>query len=164
MILWNTEGLINALSPIPQNFLLKYDLALFTETFLTKEWGTENFYTINNLATQSKLGQPKGGISCLITPRFSPFETQENSEHILAIKTKICTIVKTYFQSEIGETNIIDEISTAISRIPKTEPVIIAGDLNCRIDAPSKKTEAVFAFLALRPKQPYFPRNIPIEL
>ncbi|KAJ4425363.1 hypothetical protein ANN_27978 [Periplaneta americana] len=148
MILWNTEGLTNALSLTTLNFLQKYDLAIFTETFLTKEWGLENFYSINNLATQSKLGRPKGGISCLITPSFSPFETQDKSEHILAIKTKICTIVGTYFQPEIGETDIIDEIITALSRIQKREPVIIAKDLNCRMDVSSKKTEAIFAFLA----------------
>ena len=52
-----------------------------------------------------------------------------------------------YFQPETAAIGIIDEIGTALCKFYPNSPLILAGDPNCRIDAPGAETTAVLEYL-----------------
>ena len=147
ILLWNTEGLKNALTLAPENIIKNHDIVILNETFLTEDWSHEEYYCIHSFATQGNTGRPKGGISCLIKPNLSHFLIQMNTGNLLLVKTKLCPLISVYFQPEYKEGNIIDEISAALNIVQKSEPLILAGDLNCRIDQPDHKSITVIGFL-----------------
>ena len=144
---WNTEGLITAFDMLPNEDLKKFDLIVLTETFLTKEWFAADFYNIHAFAMQGQRGRPIGGITCLLKPRLSPFKLEYKTSEMLVISTKLCTIIAVYFQPEYKEEDIIDIISTGLEKTQQHELVIIAGDMNCRIDVNNRKAETVLQFL-----------------
>ena len=146
-VVWNAEGLNGTLQLVPYDFFHKYDIVCLTETFLMKDWYTQGFYCINNLATQYNIGRPKGGITCLIKPNLSPFKMEYKSRHILMVRTRLCTIICAYFQPELTAEDIIEELDEAMSKTSKSDQILLAGDLNCRIDIPSKKTNLVIEHL-----------------
>ncbi|KAJ4429269.1 hypothetical protein ANN_26272 [Periplaneta americana] len=143
---WNIEGLLNAVDQTDDIFE-NYDLIILVETFLRKEWDANSFYAIHVLAEQSPLGRPKGGITCLIHPKLSPFQMIHKTDHILAIRTKTCCIIGVYFQPELRQDHIVDELSNALLKVTRNEMLILAGDLNCRIDLPDLKTTTIISFL-----------------
>lgn len=147
VMLWNVEGLRNAANMIPDNLFREHDIVMLVETMLTSEWAANGMYTIHKFATQEQTGRPKGGITCLLGPNLSPFETLYASDHVLTIKTALCTLVTVYFQPETPAINIIDEIGTALSKLDQDRPLILGGDMNCRIDAPGPKAKLVLRYL-----------------
>ena len=144
-LLWNAEGLINALDLCPQGFLQQYDVVILNETFITKDWGLPGFYCMHRFASQGNRGRPKGGISCLIKPELSPFKKVYETDNIVLIQTKPISILCAYFQPDFAEVDIIDELGTALSNA--TTPLLLAGDLNCRIDISSNKSKAILEYL-----------------
>ncbi|KAJ4444760.1 hypothetical protein ANN_06557 [Periplaneta americana] len=144
---WNTEGLINALDMIPEDNLAMFDVIVLTETFLRKEWNAKGFYTINALATQGQRGRPVSGITCLIKPELAPFKIERKSPEMLIIRTRLCTIIGVYLHPNYKEEEIIDIISGGLAQSQQQELVIIAGDMNCRIDVRDHKAETVLQFL-----------------
>lgn len=133
-LLWNIEGIKNASSILPDNYFLDYDIVILTETMLTTEWTINGMYTIHHFATQQRLGRPKGGITCILQASLSPFVTLYSSEHILLVKTTAFTVAGAYFQPDTPAMHIIDEMGIAMSKVDPDSPLILAGDLNCRID------------------------------
>ncbi|KAJ4425430.1 hypothetical protein ANN_28045 [Periplaneta americana] len=131
----------------PDNMFQPYDAVILTETFLTKEWHTENFYSINSLATQGVHGRMKGGLTLLLKARLSPFNIMLKTDNNLTVKTNLCVIICAHFQLDYRQEDIIDELTTALNSIQRKAPVILAGDLNCRIDAEHHKSKAVISFL-----------------
>ena len=83
----------------------------------------------------------------MIKPGLSPFATIHSTDHILLVKTPTLWDMGIYFQPETAAIDIIDEIGTALSEVDPDSPLILAGDLNCRIDAPAAKTTAVLEYL-----------------
>lgn len=63
------------------------------------------------------------------------------------VNTKLCTIVGAYYQPYYKDIDIIGEITEALTKIPRTTPVVLAGDLNCRIDVPRGKSRIVIEFI-----------------
>ena len=65
--------------------------------------------------------------------------------------------------------DIIEKISTALSKLRKDTNIIIAGDLNCRIDKPNQKTEIVietlmeegYSLINQKDEKTYFGHNGP---
>ncbi|KAJ4451785.1 hypothetical protein ANN_03257 [Periplaneta americana] len=125
----------------------KYDAVVLTETYLMQEWHSQNFYAIHNFATQGSRGRPRGGISLLLKPKLTPFQTLHKTENILLVKCGPIWIMCGYFQPYLKEEEIIDEIEEAIVKVPRYEPLLIAGDLNCRLDTPLAKTENVLSYI-----------------
>jgi endonuclease/exonuclease/phosphatase family metal-dependent hydrolase len=66
----------------------------------------------------------------------------------MAIKTKLCTLIAAYFQPDYGEYKIIAEIMDTLSMIPSREPVLMAGDFNCRIDTKNHKSNVFIKVIA----------------
>ena len=71
----------------------------------------------------------------------------QRSDNILVVETKLGTFIGTYFQPEYKEEDIIDELASALQMISRTNTVILAGDLNCRIDINQPKSKAVVRYL-----------------
>ena len=72
----------------------------------------------------------------------------QRSDNILVVETKLGTIIGTYFQPEYNEEDTIDELASALQVISRTNTVILAGDLNCRIDINLPNSKAVVRYLA----------------
>ncbi|KAJ4425920.1 hypothetical protein ANN_27546 [Periplaneta americana] len=144
---WNVEGLITAFQYLNPNIWADKDVIVLTETFLTKDWCSQHHYTIHSLATQGQTGRPKGGITILLKSWLCPFHILHETECILAIKTIATVIVAAYFQPELEEQHLLNELSQAINKINKEETVILAGDLNCRIDITQDKAASVISYL-----------------
>ena len=131
----------------PENTFEFYDAVIMVETFLTSEWSTDKHYTVHKLAVQGPMGRPKGGITCMLKPKFAPFKVLYKSNNALVVKTKLCVFICMYFQPEFISHQIIDEIGSALNTIGKNDSIILAGDLNCRIDIPTQKTKEVLEYL-----------------
>jgi hypothetical protein len=65
----------------------------------------------------------------------------------VVVKTNLCTIVCVYFQPEFKADEIIDQISHILQLTNNDEAVMLAGDLNCQIDAPQQKSIEVTNYL-----------------
>lgn len=143
ILLWNIEGLKSAMNMAQKDFLQGYDIAILTETFLTENWQHPEFYCINLLAKQGERGRPMGGITALIKPELTPITTTIKQEHTLLTETKHITIISAYFQPNKTAIDIMDEIGQLIAQSKHDKPLIIAGDLNCRIDIQNYKAKII---------------------
>mgnify|MGYP002224293916 CR=1 FL=1 len=81
----------------------------------------------------------------MLKPKLSPFKTLHKSQNALLVKTKLCMIACIYCPP--SSQLIVDEISLCLSKISNQDIVILAGDLNCRIDKPQQKTRTVLDYL-----------------
>ena len=63
------------------------------------------------------------------------------------VRTRLCTIICSYFQPELTAEDNIEELDEAMSKTSQSDKILLAGDLNCRIDIPSKKTNLVIEHL-----------------
>lgn len=147
LLLWNIEGLKSAFSTMPDNNILRNDILILTETFLTDSTHIEGFYSTHSLATQGQRGRPSGGITCMIKPWLAPLRVVHKTENTIVLRIKNATIIGCYFQPDFNAQGIIDVLSEAIGKTDKDDPVILAGDLNCRADTPNRKSKSVFSFL-----------------
>jgi hypothetical protein len=127
--------------------LQAYDVIILVETFLLSEWQTNGHYSINVLAEKGPTGRPKGGIACLFKEQVSPFAVQHKSKNVLVVRTMQCLLICEYFHPYSISTEIIDETSHCLSVTNKENAVILAGDLNCRIDIEMQKTTEVMRYL-----------------
>lgn len=142
-MLWNIEGLKNAMSLAPKNCLDGYDMVILTETFLTEQWQYRDYYSMHILAKQGEKGRPKGGITVLLRPWLTPVTATIKKDHTLLIETKYITIIAAYFQPNETALDIIDELGQQLTQSKKDSPLIVAGDLNCRLDTQNYKTKLV---------------------
>ena len=88
---------------------------VLTETFLTKEWYPKKSYAMHVLAEQGPRGRPKGGITCILSTKMSPFQVTYRSKNIICVKTAICTVIGTYFQPEFSGDEVIKEIAAILT-------------------------------------------------
>lgn len=145
-MLWNTEGARNALSYITQESIKQFDIILATETFLLESMDIQGFYAIHSYAKPSD-GRPVGGVSCFFKPTIGKLTDTHNDDNILITRTTKITIVGIYIAPHRSTDDAVETISKAISQVVKDENVVIAGDLNCRLDKPSTKSELVLEIL-----------------
>lgn len=143
MLLWNVEGLKNVIAMSPENFLKDYDIAILTETFLTENLQHPNFYGTHLLARQGDKGRPSGGITILLKPHLRPIITIKQLENTLICETDYLVIIAAYFKPNMTAIDIMDELGQTYIQYKQDKPIIIAGDLNCRLDSPNYKTKLV---------------------
>lgn len=70
---------------------------------------------------------------------------QEGSS-VLAIKTKLNTVIGAYLHPESLKEEII-ELREGVKKIDRRESVILASDLNCRIDMRARKGSIVLNYI-----------------
>lgn len=57
-------------------------------------------------------------------------------------------LIAAYFQPDYREDKIVEELMDALSIVPRREPIVMAGDFNCRIDIKQHKSNVVTEFMA----------------
>ena len=144
--LWNVEGLRSVLNVSPQN-IFSTDIVILVETFLTEYINIQEYYNFHRLAIQGERGRPSGGISCLVKPWMTPYQTTYSSRNLLVIKVKGLFIICAYFQPESTAQDIIESLLDVMTHIDHQKAVVLAGDFNCRVDKDDMKSKTVIQFL-----------------
>ncbi|KAJ4425410.1 hypothetical protein ANN_28025 [Periplaneta americana] len=80
-------------------------------------------------------------------PKLSSFKITHTSDFVLMVKANLCTAIYVYFTPDMKQEDIIAEIGAALTKVPNSESLIQAGDLNTRIDSQSNKTSPVLDYL-----------------
>ncbi|KAJ4445021.1 hypothetical protein ANN_06820 [Periplaneta americana] len=80
------------------------------------------------------------GVSILTRPEHTPIKATRLLEHTILTEIKTCTA---YFQPNKTAINIMDEIGQMITQSNQNKPIIIAGDLNCRLDIQTHKSKII---------------------
>jgi hypothetical protein len=82
--------------------------------------------------------------------RIMSFKILCTEESMMAIQTRLTSIIGAYFPLESSEQFIIECLNAVSHKSDKTSPVVLTGDLSCRIEKMSNKTETVLGYLRLR--------------
>ena len=139
---WNAEGLKNAIKYVPEGELQNYDILVFTETFATEPIDIEGFHGLHSYAKKTE-GRPTGGVACYLKPTMGNFKVVYKDENVLAVGTEALTTIAVYIRPQATTEEVMETIMTATDATKEMENVIIAGDINCRIDRTNNKTETV---------------------
>jgi exonuclease III len=118
------------------------------ETFSMQESSTQGYYTYQTLATKGTTGRPSGGIARLIKPGLATAKQMHKNANVIVVDTKTLTIVGCYFQPDQSAQDIVEAIGEALQKVDHNKAIILAGDLNCRIDRSNIKTDLILNYLA----------------
>mgnify|MGYP003623316537 CR=1 FL=1 len=146
VMVWNIEGLRSMKNSMPCSIFTE-DIIILTETILTEEEKISSYYNYHALARQGDKGRPSGGIACLIKPWLAPAKVLQRTPNLITIKCKHLSIISGYFQPEWSAIDIIESLSEALATIEPHEPVLIAGDFNCRTDVSNAKSTMTIDYL-----------------
>ena len=146
LVLWNIEG-AKAINNKIGIDCIEGDIVVLTETFLTEPMGKKHYHGYHSLATQGIAGRPSGGITIYIKPHLTPTRIVHKTTNVIMVSTSVATILAAYFQPEVTSPDIIDSINEALQKANHSDAIIIAGDLNCRIDKSNPKTKRVLEYL-----------------
>ena len=119
---------------------------ILTETLTTEPIEINGFYGLHSYARKTE-GRPTGGVSCYLRTNAGNFKVRHKEEDVLVVKTDLCTIIALYIRPQAETEEVIETVMTAISKTEEYEKIILAGDINCRIDKENIKTEVVIAAL-----------------
>lgn len=122
-----------------------------TETFNTKRFDIEGYYSHHCSATRPPRGRPIGGVSLLVSPRFKNARVLLSEDNTIIISTPFLNIIGMYSSGNTDDINdVVEKIGRAITLCPANVPTLLAGDLNCRLDQEvySSRTTAVIDTLA----------------
>lgn len=147
LLLWNVEGLKHLKAATQEIFWNNFDVGITTETFLTEPLIFPNFYSVHALAKPKERGRPEGGVTCIYKDILGKIKEKHIEENTVILKTERVAIIGLYISPAQGIDDAIEQIIKAISWVKNEENVILAGDLNCRIDKPNHKTELVLELL-----------------
>lgn len=123
------------------------DVIILTETFLLQETELQGYYNHHILAKQGLTGRPSGGISCFFQPWLAPSSAIQITPNLLIIQLKGIAVVSGYYQPECTVQEIIEDLTEAFNKIENQQPVIVAGDFNCRIDKENQKTRMLVNYI-----------------
>mgnify|MGYP000250499100 CR=1 FL=1 len=147
MINWNVEGLKNIMTQISEHTLKEYDVIALTETLTTTPIELQRRYSAHSPATQGHAGRPYGGISCYVGPKMGSIHYRHAEEDYVLIKTDVITLIGMYIKPRTSIEEIIETIMNALSHTTASEPTVITGDFNCRLDNETRKTKMLIEAL-----------------
>ena len=134
----------------PANFN-EFDLVLLTESFATQSFDVEGFYSYHCLATKPSHGRPYGGVSLLVGPALKNPKLVLAEDDTIVLHSSVLTFVGMYSSGGRDSTeDLLEKIGRALAHTSDDLPVLLAGDLNCRLDEDplSARTTAVMNMLA----------------
>jgi hypothetical protein len=120
VLLWNTEGIRNAIPYVPQNILKDIDAIILTETFLTEPLDLQGFYAIHSYATPTA-GTPAVGITCFLKGTMGKIQGTSKEENMVIIKTTAVTLIPMYITPGTPIESIIETISKATEETEKSK-------------------------------------------
>jgi hypothetical protein len=110
------------------------DIWILTETLDTACIQIPGFYTYSTAASQWNRGRPFGGVSILVAPSVAGAWLVQKGENWVIVGTPECFIVGVYFSPSGSDLGMIERLGEILALIPADKPIILAGDLNARID------------------------------
>ena len=123
-------------------------MIITTETFLTEHCSFTKFYSQHSLATKKEKGRPEGGgITIMYRDNIGSIKNIKRENNLLIIKTEKISIIGLYVSRTKKADDVAEHVIKAINKVKDEENVILAGDLNCRIDKPDHKTELILELL-----------------
>jgi Reverse transcriptase (RNA-dependent DNA polymerase)/Endonuclease-reverse transcriptase len=143
VILWNCEGLTNAVEKIPSpQIFFKNDLLVFCETFLKEDEHIDlpGFYGYHRHA-QFLNSRWRRGISCFIKPHLGTFSHVETTDEALIVVLDTMTIMCCYCPPSLTATQLETILFDALQFVPAELNLLVLGDFNARID-PSRPPSA----------------------
>ena len=147
LLLWNVEGLKSIMQNAPDTITQNHDIIVLTETFLTEYTAIPGYYTTHSYAVQKQEGRPSGGVSCIYKNKIWEKIAEYKEDNMVHITTTYLEIIGLYIPPQTNIEDAIEKIASAVSRLDHKKPAILAGDINCRIDKPDKKTQEVTKLL-----------------
>lgn len=147
LLLWNVEGLKGALDLTPGKLLSNHDILIMTETLVTCNIEIPGFYSKHVFATQGPRGRPMKGISWFYKPTIGEPSCIYEQEHTLILQTERMNFIGLYIEPLTPIEDVIEIVMTAIAKATPRSNIIIAGDLNCRIDTSNHKSRELLQMM-----------------
>lgn len=125
------------------------------------------FYATHVNATQGPRGRPIRGISCYYKPSIGKILNTYQDEDTIVINSENLTLIGHYFEPRTPIEDIISTIMTALAQANPGRNIIVAGDMNCRIDLADHRSDELlnlmkeegFKLLNKRDNKTYFAHN-----
>mgnify|MGYP000563071502 CR=1 FL=1 len=86
-------------------------------------------------------------MSCFYNGEIEKIKEVLKEENIIVIKAANITIVGLYISPARKVDDAVEQIAKALTNVENEENVIIAGDLNCRLDKPNSKMDIIMELL-----------------
>lgn len=142
------EGLKSALTLTNGNILHAHDIIVLIETLTTKTLEINGYYSQHIAATQGPRGRPKRGTSCFFKPQMGKIISTYQDQDTLVINFANISVIAIYIEPRTPIEDLIAAIMTALRHAVLGQNIIIAGDLNCRIDVASHRTDELLDMMA----------------
>lgn len=117
-----------------------------TETFLQEPLDLPGFYGVHAYARATG-GRPAGGVSCFLKPSAGKILECRKETNTTIVKTTKLTLIGVYIPPNTATEEVIDTLLRTTSHVADQPNVILAGDINCRTDKASQKTDLVLEAL-----------------
>ena len=127
----------------PEDIWIGNDVIIATETMITEKLDIPKYYSRHALATPKARGRPEGGVSCIYKNTIGKVEKIITEENLVILKTPKLTIIGIYISPANKTDDATEQVAKAIAHTRNDENVILAGDLNCRIDKQNSKTDLI---------------------
>ncbi|CAB3388479.1 Hypothetical predicted protein [Cloeon dipterum] len=120
-----------------------------TETFLTANFSIPTYYCKHLLGMKNQRGRPMRGVTVFYRPILGKLISFKSLENSLILNFSDFSLVACYFHPNCPLDDLWDELSEAVSTANNVESLIVAGDMNCRVDRKCEKGDSIleFAFL-----------------
>ena len=142
------EGLKSALALTNNNFLHAHDIIILVETLTTKPLEINGFYAQHIPATQGPRGRPKRGTSCFFKPKLGRLLSTHQDQDALVMNFANLSVIAMYVEPLTPIEDIIEAIMTALRHVTTGQNIIVAGDLNCRLDVISHRSNELLDMMA----------------
>jgi Reverse transcriptase (RNA-dependent DNA polymerase)/Endonuclease-reverse transcriptase len=130
------ETYVKLFNHIKKNFLKQYDLLLFVETYLLDaDYTIEGFKSIHILGRETG-GRPMRGTSLFYNARVGKLKHYEFEDDIIIAYFNHISVICAYLPPDMLENEVQTQLLDILDKVPCKDNLILAGDLNCRIDNP----------------------------
>ena len=147
---WNCEGIASMMTLLAPADFKEFDLVLLTETFAMQRFDVEGFYAHHCLAIKPPHGRPYGGVSLLVGSALKIPRVVLSEDDTIVLISQSFTFIGMYSSGGRDSTeDLCEKIGRAMAQAPIDQPVLLAGDLNCRLDEHpfSTRTSALMSAL-----------------
>lgn len=149
VVQWNCEGATAALQLVTAEKLRLIDVIVLTETFAWRPFSCPGFYAVSCPARRAEgPGRPSGGVTVLYSSRVGRMEVLAAEDDCVVLRGEKVDVVAMYVRPLVGAVTLVEEIGHCLSLLDGARPIILAGDLNVRVDRPAEaKCEALMDLL-----------------
>lgn len=135
VVQWNCEGAKAALEATPLSDWDTFDIIILTETLSLSPFNLPGFVGYHCQATKhSGRGRLSGGVSILVRPKIPKLQLSLSEDNTVILSSSNLLLVAMYSSPREDTNTLLNKLATVSSYRENDQIVILAGDLNCRID------------------------------